>query len=41
LIQPGEQLVIIGSVPPLWMRCTSSLPSSMIVRSAEKLVSKT
>ena len=41
LTQPGEQDVIIGRVPPLLKRCRSSLPSSMMVRSAVKSVSKT
>ena len=34
LIQPGEQEVIMGSTPPFWMRLSSSVPSSMMVRSA-------
>jgi len=41
LIQPGEQLVIMGRVPPVWMRFTSSDPSSMMVRSAVNEVSNT
>ncbi len=41
LIQPGEQEVIIGSVPPVLRRWRSSLPSSIIVRSAVKSVSNT
>jgi len=41
LIQPGLQLVNMGSAPPSLTRFRSSLPSSMIVRSAVKLVSKT
>ena len=31
----------MGSLPPFLMRSSSSLPSSMMVRSAEKLVSNT
>ena len=41
LIQPGEQLVNMGSLPPVLIRCTSSDASSMMVRSALKLVSNT
>ena len=46
LIHPGEQEVIIGSTasPPVSAavtRCRNSCPSSMMVRSAVKLVSKT
>jgi hypothetical protein len=36
LIQPGEQLVNMGSTPPVVIRCTSSDASSMMVRSALK-----
>ena len=41
--QPGQQLVNMGqrSSSPVFMRRSSSWPSSMIVRSAAKLVSKT
>ena len=31
----------MGSTPPFWMRSSSSEPSSMMVRSAAKLVSNT
>ena len=46
LIHPGEQEVIMGSVaspPPsaASSRCSSSVPSSRMVRSAAKLVSNT
>ncbi|OPZ68207.1 MAG: hypothetical protein BWY81_00954 [Firmicutes bacterium ADurb.Bin467] len=46
LIQPGEQLVIIGSVAPapvsaFLTRVRNSVPSSRIVRSAAKFVSNT
>ena len=42
-IQPGQQLVNmgIGASPGCVSRCTNSVPSSMIVRSAEKFVSNT
>ena len=41
--QPGQQLVNIGQrvSPPAFSRCRNSFPSSIIVRSAEKLVSNT
>jgi len=39
--QAGEQLVNMGSGPPVRIRWASSDASSMMVRSAEKLVSKT
>ena len=41
--QPGQQLVNMGqrSRPPTFSRRRNSLPSSMMVRSAEKLVSNT
>ena len=41
LIQPGEQEVIMGSVPPFFTRSTNSWASSMMVRSAPKSVSYT
>ena len=41
LIQPGEQDVNIGSTPPFLMRLSSSVASSMMVRSAPKSVSNT
>ena len=41
LIQPGEHDVICGSTPPSVTRLISSLPSSIMVRSAVKSVSKT
>ena len=41
LTQPGQQEVNMGSLPPFLMRSTSSVPSSMMVRSAAKSVSKT
>jgi len=41
LTQPGQQLVNMGKGPPALTRSSSSLPSSMIVRSAVKLVSNT
>ena len=41
LIQPGEQLVNIGSTPPPVTRPTSSVASSIMVRSALNEVSKT
>ena len=41
LTHPGEQEVNIGSTPPFWMRPSSSVASSMMVRSAPKSVSNT
>ena len=41
VVQPGEQEVIIGRVPPFCIRLTSSWASSIMVRSAPKTVSKT
>ncbi len=41
LTQPGLQEVIRGNVPPLSKRVKSSVPSSIMVRSAAKSVSKT
>src|ERR1035437_1632075 len=41
LIQPGEQEVIMGKTPPVLILSISSFPSSIMVRSAAKLVSKT
>ena len=38
LIQPGQQDVIIGSTPPFVTLSINSVPSSMIVTSAEKSV---
>ena len=40
LIQPGLHDVIIGSLPPFLILSKSSVPSSIIVRSAAVLVSK-
>ena len=39
--QPGQQLVIRGSVPPDWTLRRNSVASSMMVRSAAKSVSNT
>jgi len=41
LIHPGQHDVNIGRTPFSLIRLTNSFPSSMIVRSAAKLVSKT
>ncbi|MDR3673453.1 MAG: hypothetical protein P4L36_21590 [Holophaga sp.] len=41
MIQPGEQLVNMGSTPPWVTRWISSEPSSMMVRSAVNEVSNT
>ena len=41
LIQPGQQDVSIGSVPPFLILPKSSVPSSMMVRSAVKSESNT